>query len=277
VPYAVLAHRGDTDAKLLAEELERRASAPEVELVWADELLLDSRFTHRVDEAGVETEIACAGRRRLDSHELFGAACRLRHSLPPQFAGAPDTDREYAAMESYALLLSWLTSLDCPLVNPPSPGGLSGPVLGLLEWLALARASGLRSRRLQLAAPGAQPPPAEWQAVTGSLAASSTATFGVPPPEIPGEGQELWLEPVEGPAREALVVGERVFGEVTDEEATACVELARRAACPVLGVHLAAPTADGGETSVFCGAQTLPNLGREGAVAVAELLTGETA
>lgn len=245
--YAVLAHRGDTDAELLARELALRD--PQTFLAWEDELLLGSRFTHRLNEHGVGTEILSAGGRRLDSSSLRGLACRLTQAMPPQFASASQADRDYASMESHALLLSWLASLSCPVVNPASPRSLSGPALGPLEWLPLAAASGLRSRRVCLAPPGEPPPHDGWERLVG----------------------ELWAEPV-GEVAQLLVVGERVLGEAGAEERAACVRLARHAGCPLLGVELAADGA--AAPRVFCRAETRPALGPEGAAAVAELMTG---
>jgi len=271
VSYAVLAHRGDTDAELLARELALRD--PGSFIAWEDELLLGSRFTHRLDEGGVGTEILCAGGRRLDSSSLRGLACRLTHTLPPQFAAAPQADRDYAAMESHALLLSWLESLPCPVVNPASPRSLNGPALGLLEWLSLAAASGLRSRRVALAPPGAPPPYEGWEPLAGDLGSATTAL----PTAANGDGADgwgqLWAEPV-GEAAELLVVGERVLGGASAEETESCARLARRAGCSLLGVHVAA--AADGETAArfFCGAETMPPLGPEGAAALADLMTG---
>lgn len=269
--YAVLAHRGDTDAELLARELAARAAG--TALVWEDELLLGSRFTHRLGGGEIRTEIVLAGGRRLDSAALRGLACRLTHTLPAQFAAAPGPDRDYAAMESHALLLSWLASLRCPVVNPASPRQLGGPALGLLEWFPLAAASGLRCRRIRLLPFGAAPPGPGWQAVAADLGSASTAApSGV---EVGGAqgGAQLWAEPIEGAVARLLVVGDRALGDVAGGEAEGCVGLARRAACPVLEVHLGAAP-DGGPR-VFCGAETMPRLGPGGAVAVAELLTGD--
>jgi hypothetical protein len=252
VSYAVLAHRGDIDAELLARELSLRD--PDSFLAWEDELFFGSRFTHWLDERGVGTEILCAGGRRLDSSTLRGLACRLTQTMPPQFASAPQADRDYAAMESQALLLSWLASLSCPVVNPVSPRSLTGPALGLLEWLPLAAASGLRSRRVCLVPPGARPPHDGWELPAGEF------------------GGQLWAEPV-GEVAQLLVVGERVLGEADAEERRGCVRLARRARCPVLGVRVAA-AADGTGPRVFCAADTRPALGAEGAAALAELMTG---
>ncbi|HEX6664977.1 MAG TPA: hypothetical protein VF081_00100 [Solirubrobacterales bacterium] len=270
--YAVLAHRGDTDAELLARELALRD--PGSFIAWEDELFLGSRFTHRLDEGGVGTEILCAGGRRLDSASLLGLACRLTHTMPPQFASAPQADRDYAAMESHALLLSWLQSLPCPVVNPASPRSLNGPAMGLLEWLSLAAASGLRSRRIALAPPGAPSPYEGWEPLPGDLGSATTAL----PTGANGDGEDgwarLWAEPV-GEAAELLVVGERVLGGASDEETEGYARLARRAGCSLLGVHVAAAAAGDPEAArVFCGAETMPRLGPEGAAALADLMTG---
>jgi len=275
VSYAVLAHRGDTDAELLAQELARRD--PGSFIAWEDELFLGSRFTHRIDEGGVDTEILCAGGRRLDSTDLRGLVCRLTQAMPPQFAAAPRADRDYAAMESHALLLSWLESLPCPVVNPASPRSLNGPALGLLEWLPLAAASGLPSRRVALAPPGAPPPHEGWETLAGDLGSATTA---LPTVTDGGDGEDggarLWAEPV-GEAAELLVVGDRVLGGASSEERRGYARLARRAGCSLLGVHVAAATGEGPPARVFCGAETMPRLGPEGAAALAGLITGEAA
>jgi hypothetical protein len=273
VSYAVLAHRGDTDAELLARELALRD--PGSFVAWEDELFLGSHFTHRLGEDGVGTEILCAGGHRLDSSVLRGLACRLSRAMPPQFANAPRADRDYAAMESQALLLSWLQSLPCPVVNPASPRSLNGPALGLLEWLPLAAASGLRSRRVALAPPGAPPPYEGWEPLAGDLGSATTA---LPTAANGAAGEDgwarLWAEPV-GEAAELLVLGERVLGGASSEEAQGYAVLARRAGCSLLGVHVAAAAEGDPAARVFCGAETMPRLGPEGAAALAGLMTGE--
>lgn len=203
--YAVLAQHGDADAEPLARALARRAAG--VVLVWDDELFLGSHFAHRLGPGGVESELVCADGRRLSSASLRGVANRLTHVLPPQFAGAAAADREYAAMETQALLVSWLSSLACPVVNAASPRGLSGPALGLHEWTARAAAAGLRCSPLALDAAAARPPAAS--------------------------------------LRRLLVVGPRVIGaEVGAGVASACALLARGSGCAVLGVDLAGEGAE---------------------------------
>jgi hypothetical protein len=240
--FAVLAHAGDAGAELLAQELGHRAGAPAVALVWAEELLLDSSLTHRLGGEGVVTEIELASGQRLDSGELAGLACRLTHAPVPHFDRGEEVERRYAALEAHALLLSWLAGLRCPVVNPVTSRGLPGPDPEPPELLTLATACGLRGRRFQL--------------------------------DTRAEPQ-LRLEPLEGDPREVLVAGRRVLGALTAEEAVACAELARRLNCPVLEVRLAA-SAEGGE-QVVCGVDPLPQLGSEGAAAVADLLAGAPA
>jgi hypothetical protein len=47
-------------------------------------------------------------------------------------------DKQYVAAEMNAFLLSWLSSLRCPVVNRPSPLGLAGPNLRPEAWTLLA-------------------------------------------------------------------------------------------------------------------------------------------
>lgn len=237
--FAVLAHAGDPEAEPLAAELTRRAGESSVALVWAEELLLGSRFTHRLGEDGARTEVELASGRRLDSTDLAGVVCRLQQVPVPQFRDAPEVDRRYAAIEAHALAISWLASLDCPVLNPVTSRGLCGPAVEPPELFSLAAACGLRGRRFRFA----------------------------------GTSAPQWLEPLAEP-RTVLVVGERAFDPLGEADASACAELARRLGCPVLGVGLAR-SAEGEQ--VFCGVDMLPPLGAEGAAALADRLAGAPA
>jgi hypothetical protein len=48
------------------------------------------------------------------------------------------SDRAYVATEMTAFMLSWLTSLNCPLVNRPTPQCLSGPMWRQEKWVMVA-------------------------------------------------------------------------------------------------------------------------------------------
>jgi hypothetical protein len=43
-------------------------------------------------------------------------------------------DRDYVANEMMAFLVSWLSSLTCPVINKPTPVNLSGPAWRLEQW-----------------------------------------------------------------------------------------------------------------------------------------------
>jgi hypothetical protein len=55
-------------------------------------------------------------------------------------------DRSYAASEIQAFLLAWLSSLECPVLNRPSPSNLAGPWWTLAQWVQRARRLGLAAR-----------------------------------------------------------------------------------------------------------------------------------
>jgi hypothetical protein len=235
----VLAHTGDTEAALLARELGRRVGDAGVALVWAEELLLGSNFTHSVNVQGAMTEVELTSGQRLASDELAGVACRLTHAPVPHFDRTAEPDRHHATIEAHALLISWLAGLRCPVINPVTSQGLSGPKLEPPELLSLATACGLRSRHPRLDS-RSDPQPRQ---------------------------ESLTDEP-----RTVLVAGEMVFDALTTEESLVCAELARRLGCPVLGVQFA--TSVESDEQLFCGVDPLPRLGPEGAVAVADLMVG---
>jgi hypothetical protein len=59
----------------------------------------------------------------------------LRHAHP--------ADRDYAAQELTAFFVSWLYCLPCPVLNRPTPQGLSGAWRHLSEWIWMAARAGL--------------------------------------------------------------------------------------------------------------------------------------
>lgn len=59
-----------------------------------------------------------------------------------------DEDKEYVASEMTAFLLSWLTSLPCPVINKPAPWGLAGPALRPEGWARLAASLGIPVQRI---------------------------------------------------------------------------------------------------------------------------------
>jgi hypothetical protein len=80
-----------------------------------------------------------------------------------------ETDREYAAAEMTAFLAHWLQGLPVPVVNPPTPSYLLGPVSPQLEWLETAARVGLPS------ADGCHAGGVDWVTVVAGRAFESSA------------------------------------------------------------------------------------------------------
>jgi hypothetical protein len=108
--------------------------------------------------------------------ELTGVLTRTTWISPYELPVIAEADRTYVATEMSAFLLSWLYSLDCPVVNRPMPGCLAGPPWRTPQWMAAAAASGLRVpdlRRMQ-----------EPHGNMATLTVVGTRCFGAAAPEL---------------------------------------------------------------------------------------------
>ena len=76
--------------------------------------------------------------------EITGVLTRLLWVNPAELVHILPDDRDYVAAEISAFLLSWLTSIDRPVLNRPMPGSLCGPPWRATQWMAAARVAGLR-------------------------------------------------------------------------------------------------------------------------------------
>lgn len=143
VPYLVLAHRTDETAIAVASMLRQRHGEFAVEQRSPEELLCASQWDHRVSASGVKTEIRMADGSFLAGNGPSVIFNRIGFVDPPQFLTAAPVDRDYARMEMFALLLSWLTSPGCPVVNRPTPNALAGGIYRPPMWFRLAQIAGL--------------------------------------------------------------------------------------------------------------------------------------
>jgi hypothetical protein len=77
---------------------------------------------------------------------IAGVVTRLpgvtEHDLPH----IAQSDRTYLAAEMNAFLLAWLTSLECPIVNRPTPQCLSGTHWRQEKWVLMAERLGIPAR-----------------------------------------------------------------------------------------------------------------------------------
>lgn len=139
--WLVLADTGDDAAAWAAEGLPQRGVHP-LRLVSGYELAMSTIWDHRMDQSGARTELRFSDGRAVDDTRLRGVVNRLSgFPMPP--AGVSAGDGEYAACESNALLLSWLVSLRCPVLNRPSPASGPGGYRSVGAWRQLAHRAGL--------------------------------------------------------------------------------------------------------------------------------------
>lgn len=103
----------------------------------------------------------------LDSAKMCGVVNRMA-VVPGAIAErAANADRQYATDELHAFFLGWLASLECPVLNPPSPECLSGPWHSDIVCRAMASEAGLGPDGLRLRIED-EPPMAESQPVPAS-------------------------------------------------------------------------------------------------------------
>lgn len=172
----ILLHQDhDPSAAWLVDGLRDRGC--ELTSVRASSLLRDARWEHRLGAAGPSAQVDPAGGPTLRSGELIAVVNRVPvvgvDGLPVA-AG----DREYADQELFALWLSWLAGLPCPVLNRPDPAGLCGVWLTQAQWTARAARAGLPTEPVVLHAASEPPGPGLRPDVTAVVACG--AAFGPP-------------------------------------------------------------------------------------------------
>lgn len=168
-----------------------------------------------------------ASGRRLVSAGVGCVLNRILDLTPPAFARADARERDYAAAELQALMVSWLAGLGCAVVH--TPGGV-GPLAARSrrQWLAGAVRAGVPVAR-ELAATSPRLIPKELH---------STLVAVGPWRESPGPaGRPVEARDVpRGDLWSVLVAGSRVHGPADAALAGRCVQLARSAGCALLGL-----------------------------------------
>ena len=261
----------DLVAQRVLAELNGPARTVEVMDVSIEELAAGTTWAYRSRGAGATSVVRLGDGRCLDSHRLTAVLNRLRYAPSPWFSG--ERDREYAAMEMFALILPWLDALPCPVINPASARGLCGTERSLAEWLRCGTEAGLAARRIRVTTDGRRFPVAgrPWQAAptTREWIVAETANLTVPP----GPRPTLFAEPVEE-SRRILVVGSRVFGAPDVDWESHARSLSRRAGAPFLELTLGRSVERG--IWVLCNATHFPDrVSGEEAAALAALLQNQ--
>lgn len=230
--WLVLCDDADASARWAYEGLRQR-SVP-VEFVPASALSAAVRWTHRVGRRGASADVLLDDGRCIESRTVDGTLNRLVTVWPPpEYLATPD--RGYATQELLALWLSLLHCLPAPILNRPSPQGLSGRMRYIPEWLVLASRAGFATAPY----------------------AVSTAENGRRRDDDPAFHRAAFVQ------HEVIVAAGRVFGDqVTPQATAAACRLSRLAGTDLLGLRLAT-TADG--AARFEAANLYPDLRMAGA------------
>jgi hypothetical protein len=139
----VIAAPSDGGALWVATHL-RRAGVPTL-VIAPQTLTCALRWEHRIGATGVRSVVQLGTGTVLESSNIRAVFNRIEWVSPPHWQGAAFAERAYAEQEITALLLSWLTSLTCPVINPPSAQGPTGAIRHVAQWRKLAAESGLRT------------------------------------------------------------------------------------------------------------------------------------
>ena len=217
-----------------ARTLVARAGAGRVALLTCEDLSVPG-WRHYIGAAG--TSVAVIGGREVALEEITGVVSCLPSVSELELLHIVPADRAYVAGEMTAFLLSWLSTLSCPVVNRPSPTCLSGPFWRPEQWAYLASRIGMRVQPVhRQVAFAEEPAPAVQESTT------------------------------------AIIVGERCLGKVDTAVMTEARRLARAANVEMLAVRVSGS----GPDATFLGADPWPDLtSQETADAVLEYIEGK--
>jgi hypothetical protein len=201
-----------------------------LELVTAELLGLSLRWEHRLGRREPSVCIDLADGRTVRSDTTFGVLNRLVSEPPLQLHNVRASDRTYAAAEFSAFCLSWLNTFSGPVLNRPTPLGLSGRLRTSTEWAWLADRAALPTlpHRLRSGANDLEVP------------SRRTLTHSITP------------------VNTVIVVGGHAIGTATpDDILEGCARLAALAETALLGVEFADGPA---HPWTFVRATSLPDL-----------------
>jgi len=212
--------------------LKSRGLSP-LEWVTNDQLVFATCWEHRLDENGIQVAVELADGRYFHSQQIQGVFNRLLTIPAEQFVLTAPEERQYAAQEMTAFFASWLYALPCPVLNPPTPAGLSGRWRHISEWLWLAAQAGLPT------------PPFHYSSEQGR---NETYLHGR-------------LVPPGTPTQTAIVVDSQVVGNIPSSLKRNCHRLAKLAKTPLMGIDF---VLDQQGQYFFVGATPFPDLTQAG-------------
>ena len=133
----VLASRYDTAAPRLVA----RWAAWDACLLTCEDLSVAGWGYHLANRAAATAVISG---RKIAVEKIRGVVTRLPWVTEHELVSIVPADRAYVAAEMSAFLVFWLSDLDCPVLNRPTPGSLNGPSWRREQWILTAARVGMR-------------------------------------------------------------------------------------------------------------------------------------
>jgi hypothetical protein len=227
--WLVLCSSNDASALWAFQGLKNRRLEP-LELVTAESLVAGVRWEHRLGVEGVTLEADLPDGRHICDADLWGVLNRLTSVPLESLLLIHPWDREYVHQELGSFFLSWLSALPEPMINRPTPWGLSGQWRHVSEWVQLAARAGL--------------PVPHYQQSSRDLSDPSSVRARLVPPGTP--------------VTTLIVLGDQVVGPLASPGLrTGCLKLAELASTALLGIEFSIGQ-DG--RWHFVGATTQPDL-----------------
>jgi hypothetical protein len=219
----------DVSALWARDGLSRRGLDP-FEVLTQDSLAYEVGWIHRLEPGRVSTDMTLASGRRVRDGEVRGVLNRLSIVFPSSLKLIHPSDRYYVTNELQAFLLSWLHGLAAPVLNRPTPLGLSGRLRHVSEWIWLASRAGLPNPGYRQSS---NDTPLQWD-VSVRLVPDST------------------------PVTTVIVVGQILTGQAVPPYISAgCLRLSRLAGAQLLGIDFVVNTRN---DWTLAGVSTTPDL-----------------
>jgi hypothetical protein len=238
--WLVLCASSDLSAIWAYEGLRQRGLDP-VRLITTEEFDYRVHWEHRVGAAGASVNLTLADGTRIRSSDLRGMLNRIVYVPTGNLLLIRPADRDYVQEELGTFFLSWLYALPGPMLNRPSPQGLSGQWRHASEWLCLAARTGL--------------PTATYRQSSQDLSQGASIATSVVPPGTP--------------VRTVLVVDGHLAGPPAPAHILeGCRRLGALAKTALLGAEFSVKA---GDKWTFVGATTHPDL-RPGGERLLDLL-----
>ena len=131
--WLVLTEPTDPDGAWLAHGLQARGLDPVLHLT-TDDLVEGATWAHTVGEHGAGFRVRLADGTTLRSEQIAGVVNRIGYITPAHVIDVVEADREYVLHELNAFFMSWLASVQAPVLNPPTARGFGrgmAPPLGV--------------------------------------------------------------------------------------------------------------------------------------------------